>query len=595
MKRPTVSNRLPFGALFFSFLLLAIPAYGAPRVGDEYRGWTISSLEVFGGPEESGALKSGLVLKKGAEFYPKALEQDLSRIRLHLARNGYPLGQVFPEFRPLREKRSIDLVLRIEPGRPVVVEEIVLEGIPAGMSHPIPSPLPLRKGAVFREDWAAESAGMIERHLREQGYAFAAVAWELEPRQEHSVAAAFRLEPGEIVYFRGTSVQGAAEDLLPVAVKTANVRPGTRYHPAIVAEAATNLRLLGLFRLVRVGINSVGNEGVELLADLTERKPRSIEWGLGFWTDEGIRTRARWEHRNLFRAGRGGAISGGFSRFRQNGRISMWTPTLFGSRTFGAVAVKIDREEEDSYQLREVGGELSVRRRPSAVSIRTAALSISDVQIDEKTNDPGAFSGMGGLLTTLSAGNDRNTSDDRLYPSRGSRWAVRAEWGLPAGLSENHFLSLSSQGSRYFSAWGSVLALRLAGGAAGPTDNSGDLLPNKRFYSGGANSMRGFKRRRLGPQDEEGAPIGGEVLFESSVEWRFPVAGMVNGALFADAGQVWLDRGSVRPDDMEAAVGPSLILRTPVGPIRGDWAYRLTDHDRNEPRSVFHVIVGNPF
>ena len=107
--------------------------------------------------------------------------------------------------------------------------------------------------------------------------------------------------------------------------------------------------------------------------------------------------------------------------------------------------------------------------------------------------------------------------------------------------------------------------------------------------------MRGFNRRKLGPQDSDGAPIGGEAFLESSVEWRFPVVRIVGGALFADAGQVWLDRRSARIEDLEVAIGPSLILRTPVGPIRGDWAYRLTDHAANEPRSVFHLIVGHPF
>lgn len=595
MRGPSLLKMLIQGAFAFLLLLIATPAPAAPWEGDDFRGWKISSFNVRGYPEDSGALRRGLVLKAGLEFYPKVLEQDLSRIRLFLARNGYPQARVVPEFQPRSEKRTIALLLMIDPGPPVAVDEIVLDGVPADLPNLLLTPLPLIEGERFQEDRATESAETIVRHLREEGYAFARVSWELQSRQSFSVAACFRVDAGEIVYFRGTVVRGAREDLVPVAIRTADVRPGSRYHPDKVAQAVTNLRLLGLFRLVRVSIVPVGPGEIELLADLTERKPRSIEWGLGFWTDEGIRTRARWEHRNLFRAGRGGALSGGLSRFRQNGRISVWTPSLFGSRTYGAVAAKIDREDEDSYRLREAGGELSVRRRPSVVSVRTAALSVSNVQVEEKTDDPETSPGDGGLLTTLSAGNDRNTSDDRLYPSHGSRWALRAEWGLPGVLSESHFLSLSSQGSLYLSAGKTVLAFRLAAGAAGPTHDSDDLLPNKRFYSGGANSMRGFKRRKLGPLDDEGAPIGGEALLESTVEWRFPIVGIVGGAAFIDAGQVWPDRKGVRPDDMEIAVGPSLILRTPVGPVRGDWAYRLTEHNKAEPRSVFHVIVGNPF
>ena len=45
--------------------------------------------------------------------------------------------------------------------------------------------------------------------------------------------------------------------------------------------------------------------------------------------------------------------------------------------------------------------------------------------------------------------------------------------------------------------------------------------------------MRGFKRRQLGPLDDEGAPIGGEALVQSSAEFRFPLFGAYLRALNA--------------------------------------------------------------
>ena len=107
--------------------------------------------------------------------------------------------------------------------------------------------------------------------------------------------------------------------------------------------------------------------------------------------------------------------------------------------------------------------------------------------------------------------------------------------------------------------------------------------------------MRGFRRRKLGPLDADGAPLGGEAKAEFSLEGRFPLFWRFRGALFADAGAVWSDRGSIDWGDMETAVGPGLMVRTPVGPLRADLGYRLGDRVPDQPRWVFHFSIGNPY
>ncbi|MCA9729207.1 MAG: BamA/TamA family outer membrane protein, partial [Candidatus Eisenbacteria bacterium] len=120
-------------------------------------------------------------------------------------------------------------------------------------------------------------------------------------------------------------------------------------------------------------------------------------------------------------------------------------------------------------------------------------------------------------------------------------------------------------------------------------------LPTERFFAGGVNSMRGFKRRKLGPLDASGAPIGGEALLEGSVELRFPIWGKLVGALFTDTGQVWEKRTQVRLSDLEVAVGGGLGFRTPIGPVRADVGHRLTDIIPGQPMTVFHLAIGNPY
>lgn len=91
--------------------------------------------------------------------------------------------------------------------------------------------------------------------------------------------------------------------------------------------------------------------------------------------------------------------------------------------------------------------------------------------------------------------------------------------------------------------------VRFLSGLGLPYGNS-DILPyNKQFYSGGPSSIRAFRLNSLGPgiwrpEDPDINRFvftqGGEVKLEGNVEYRFPIFKIVRGALFADAGNIWL-------------------------------------------------------
>ncbi|MEX0856114.1 MAG: BamA/TamA family outer membrane protein, partial [Gemmatimonadota bacterium] len=139
--------------------------------------------------------------------------------------------------------------------------------------------------------------------------------------------------------------------------------------------------------------------------------------------------------------------------------------------------------------------------------------------------------------------------------------------------------------------------------------------PQKRFYAGGANSVRGYAQNQLGPQlvstqienlvfpvgeaesaactPEEVAdlscdaselatsnrffrrPAGGNRLLEGSVELRFPVWGsLVGGAAFVDFGRVHDGSSRFSLSDMAFTPGLGLRYSTPIGPLRVDVGYR---------------------
>lgn len=94
------------------------------------------------------------------------------------------------------------------------------------------------------------------------------------------------------------------------------------------------------------------------------------------------------------------------------------------------------------------------------------------------------------------------------------------------------------------------LAARLMGGVIWSYGNQTIAPYSEQFYIGGANSLRAFTVRSLGPgiyNPAKDAKYGyldqtGDIKLEANVEYRFPIFGDIYGATFLDAGNVWLMR-----------------------------------------------------
>ena len=101
------------------------------------------------------------------------------------------------------------------------------------------------------------------------------------------------------------------------------------------------------------------------------------------------------------------------------------------------------------------------------------------------------------------------------------------------------------------------IVTRLMGGIVYSYGNS-DVAPySDQFFAGGANSVRAFTIRTIGPGHYTSTKASkysyldqtGDIKLEGNVEFRFPIFGSLNGAFFLDAGNVWLLRSDdQRPD-----------------------------------------------
>lgn len=168
----------------------------------------------------------------------------------------------------------------------------------------------------------------------------------------------------------------------------------------------------------------------------------------------------------------------------------------------------------------------------------------------------------------------------------------------------------------------SQLATRMIIGLGFPYGNSVTLPYVKQYYIGGANSIRSYRPRELGPGSYRDTTQSGyfdqtgDIRFETNVEYRFDIIPYLKGALFVDAGNIWLS--SAHPDKpggefklsralSQLAVGAGaglrvdaefFVLRLDAGfPVRDPYVTPSYVLKIPPPRStmVFHIAVGYPF
>lgn len=174
--------------------------------------------------------------------------------------------------------------------------------------------------------------------------------------------------------------------------------------------------------------------------------------------------------------------------------------------------------------------------------------------------------------------------------------------------------------------WGdNWLVSRVLVGAAHAYGNGKEVPYAEQFYVGGANSIRAFTVRSLGPgsyrppEDVRDSYFDqtGTFKFEANVEYRFPIIGPLHGAVFMDTGNVWLLKNDpLRPGGQlkassflrDLALGTGVGLRFDIGMlvVRGDLGIGIhAPYDTGKSgyynmesfkkSLAFHLAIGYPF
>jgi len=494
-------------------------------------------------------------------------------------------------------QQPVPVTITIRPGQKFTLGDIRLKGDAAGMAS---ADFGLISGGDAGSGAVLKAEARLVKALKDEGRPLAKVT-DREVVADHDngrLDVTLTVEAGPVAGIGQTTVEGTEAVDREFTEYMTGLKRGERYSPKQIEDARDRLLGLEVFNSVSLkeGEKLDVDGNIPIGVEVSERKPRYFGVGGTFSNTEGLGLEGYWGHRNLF--GRAeklrieGKISGiganALGELNYNAGIMFEKPGVVGPASKFFANLKTVYEHPDAYDRFSTKGGMGLSYELDKRQTVSAEVSLDYSKITD------SFGNHDYLIASVPLQYVFDNRDNKLNPKSGFRLLAYAEPSYDL-LNGATFVKLRGEGSAYqaIDTGGRfVLAGRVALGSivgAGLQDVPAD----RRFYSGGGGSVRGYAYQGIGPKDINGKPTGGLSYFETSAEMRIGITDTIGIVPFVDAGTV---STSQFPDFSNVKVGAGVGLRyiTPFGPLRIDGAVPL-NREPGDPRFGIYAGIGQAF
>jgi outer membrane protein insertion porin family len=576
---------------------------------------------------------------KSGRLTPSQVEEDRAAIRTLYQNRGFAdvdVAQI--ETQPL-EKGGVELVVNISEGTQYRVNNIAVDGVNIAPQGEVASLLKMNAGQLFTPKGMSDDIKAMRDFYGSRGYVDMTIAPEVLPAGPGAVNLTYRLDEGVQSYINLVNIQGNTRTQDRVIRRELAVKPGEVYDTTLVDVSKKRLENLNYFSKVETQPTDTVVPGrKDLNVILEEKRTGSFNFGAGFSTIDSLIGFAEIQQSN-FDVTNWPNFTGGGQRFRiraqygllrQDFVASLTEPWFLGYKLSAGVEAYYRNADflSNVYAQENAGFALQTRQQVwRALSARTEyrfeRVVIYDLGDDLYNDYYGADGVFGGTSSNGQYGPVIKDAAGTYYKSaitgalvwdtRDSLFLTRKgelveltgflSGGFLGGTVQDYGLSLEA--AKYvplpwdliFLAKGQLAVTNGWGpDQSSDDDGYGNGVPIfDRLYLGGANNMRGFNFREVGPVDVDDNPIGGNSLAYVTLELTFPIINRVRGAVFTDAGFVNADAYDFGTSGANVDVGIGLRLDLPIGPIRVDYGIPVVYDSWNGPPGKFNFNIGYQF
>jgi outer membrane protein insertion porin family len=543
---------------------------------------------------------------KGGSTDPETLAQDVRSIEDFYRDNGYLNARVVNVSRMRVDAKYVDVIFTIEEGQTYQVDSIGITGITVlDMQNDVLPYLKTEAGQAFAGNKLKDDIKVITDQYGRRGYAEARVTPRLDDAGNGSVRVVLDVTEGRAYKVGQVHIEGNDKTKDHVIRRELPLEPGQMYDTTKTDVTQRRLENMNYFSNVEImPIDTSYIDEKDLLIRVVEKPTGTVNFGAGFSSIDNLTGFFEVTQTN-FDLFDWPSFTGAGQRFRFSVRagsertdasVSITEPWLFGQRL--AFTTELYYRDllflSDQYDQTNYGAALSLRKSIGEFTYLVGDYRAEQVQIDAEPNASPAFVAEEGdfFKSSLGASVVRDTRDNVFLPREGNKVSAGFEFAGLGGDVDDTIATISA--AQYFTLPGDII-VSLNGEFNNSTE--GDHIFTRHFL-GGANTLRGFDYRDVGPRDPvSGEVLGGNTSYYGTIEASIPVVEKIRFATFYDVGEVTDGPvGSIEGGlNSDWGIGLRLFVLGSA-PVRLDYAFPLqTDTFNDDDGGRFQFTMGATF
>ena len=558
------------------------------------------------------------------KFDKTKFEEDVDRVKGFYGSGGWLDAEITWKEQYSSDRTKMFVHVSIDEGDRYHVDNVSIKGNKLFTSDEIIGMLELKRGSAFLPESLQKDSQGIRMAYGKQGYLNANVKAEYTYQQvDPKIDITFNVIENERFFIEKVIISGNDKTKDNVIRRNLSFFPGERVDTQKIKRSEQRLTGTGYFDSQSGAASAITYQpGTKyntknMIVNVKEGRTGMLRFGGGFGANSGLFGDVSYTDKNFdifdfpkdmkdfmsgnaFRGG-GHTITMRFSPGldRTEGVFSFNNPAIFDSGYSMGLSANILRRAREDYDEERKGFKMSVgktvlRGLRLGVTPNFEVIGIQNLDSDAPNivkDQEGSSRKLSLELTAMI-----NRLDNRMSPSKGYKITSSLQFsGLDVDM-----IKFVAKGTKYhtvfnFPDWRGKHVFSYGGTLGVIEATSDEGIPIfENFFAGGANSIRGFAFRGVGPISETDEvsteQVGGKVLLLASAEYTLPVYGdMVRGAFFVDTGKADTDTNDLNFSNFRATIGFGFRAKVPFmgnSVVAIDFGFPFIRKDKDDEQAV---------
>lgn len=527
-------------------------------------------------------LEEELVSEKGEEYNSINIDFDIERLVRYYRTQGFFTPTVSADIDSVAD--GLKIIYTITEGDRPRIQEIRVHG---ARKQTLDDLLLVQPGDFFINAPIEYTKDSISDHYKDRGFAYITVQSEMVV---DSGLLIFTVDRGLLYYIRDIEIEGLKICRPDVVLREIEVARGDRYDKTKLVRSQRRIYSLGFFSTVNIDMTREDPDTVDIIFQVRELKSRIMNFGIGVTIPISFLISYGLEELNLFNRGHRLQVR---PQFKIN-IDSEWEAKIEGRYTIPYVSPWrfsisilpfLWYEEQETFTRQTRGNEFRLSKLFTENIQFNVANQYKYVDLRLKPGETMSDT-IRGVTNSMKFQLMFDYRPEFFNPPEGHYLLPFIEYaGGPFG-GANHFVRLETEGRLFIPVLNHTIAQRLRVGTIIPTD--GCALYEK-YYLGGQYSVRGYPDKSIGP-DSIADEHYGEIMGNYNLEVRISLPLDLGFVGFFDVGYVDNEIDLMRSDYFKASTGIGLRYYSPIGPVRMDIGFGMTDPTRELYLGIYHIF-----